>query len=323
MHKKTAILLRKFLVGKSSAEEQTELNDWYDQAPVEQPWSTKAQPWQAIKNRMWRQIEAKIKPEASTAVVINKWLRPAIAATVLIAAGISVFFIVHRPKTENILQYAKQDIHVSTSVGELKEVALCDGTHVWLNAKSSISYSKEYGKKLREISLEGEAFFQVARDTLKPFVVNTRYSITRVLGTSFTVSAYPDERQHVGVVSGKVMVKMPDSSNRSDFRLVQGEQVSLDPATNQSELENIDPEQLMSWKDNVLCFDSQALSEVAAILERKFGNQIRVTDSGLCNRQFTGTFDNETLPHILNTISLSMGLTIKQANDTIVEISGN
>lgn len=321
MNKKIALLLRKFLTGKSSETEQADLDNWFEYTANTVNTGDVLYSWPEIKDLMWKHIAGKIKPVKRVSLLSLVWFRSAIAASVLITIGISIYFLHHANKAGNT-QMATNGITISAGTSEMKQITFSDGTRVWLNARSTIRYSADYGKKTRKVDLSGEAFFDVARDATKPFVVYTLQSITKVLGTSFSVHAYPNEKQFVGVARGEVSVSLPNARGQNDCILKPGDKVSFDPHTKKVENSHINPDQLMSWKNNILYFDSLPLSEVAATLERKFGVTIHIKNAELANRLFKGTFENNELPGILGSIGLSMGLTIKQVNNTI-ELSSN
>jgi transmembrane sensor len=322
MNKKIAILLRKFLTGKSSSTEQADLDNWFEHTASTVNAGDILCSWPEIKGQMWKHIAEKIKPVKRAPLLSLVWFRSAIAASILLTVGISAYIFRFAGNNTDKPQYAATQISISTGTGEMKQIIFSDGTQVWLNARSTIRYSDDYGKKMRKVELSGEAFFEVAHDTAKPFVVYTFHSITSVLGTSFSIHAYPNEKQFVGVARGKVSVSLPNARGQNDCKLMPGEKVSFDPHTKKVENSHIDPDQLMSWKNNVLYFDSLPLSEVAATLERKFGVPIIIKNTQLANRVFKGTFENKPLSGILHSIGLSMGLTIKQVNNTF-ELSSN
>lgn len=317
MDKKIAFLLRRFLTGKATNEEKKELDTWYNQPSRPTGPNDGLSLWPKVKVQIWSRLEASMHREVPDKG-LNVWLRPAIAATIALAVGLAIWFWSVRPSSQKAPLYAEYTLKITTAAGEVKKNMFSDGTTVWLNAASTLSYRSDYGTKTREVLLNGEAYFEVAHDTVHPFIVHTRYSTTRVVGTSFTVRAYPGEVQMIGVATGKVQVQVDSADNQPIYSLIPGDKVSFDPQTAQTVSGHADLSMLMCWKDNALCFDSLPLTEVSASLQRKYKVPIRIANPVLARRQFRGSFQDVPLQKVLETLSLSMSLTITANGDTII-----
>ncbi len=147
------------------------------------------------------------------------------------------------------------------------QVVLSDGTKVYLNAGSRLNYPTYFSENVRRVFLEGEAYFEVARDTSCPFLVETAVQTIQVLGTSFNVCAYPDEQVNYAVlVSGSVAIK--DKQTGTHRVLKPGQQLSLEVATGKTVVQEVDVEQKTAWKNGLFVFDDLSLEQIMDKLAR-------------------------------------------------------
>ncbi len=141
-------------------------------------------------------------------------------------------------------------------------LVLSDGTRVWLNAESELSYPSYFSGKKRKVELKGEAYFEVTRDTSMPFIVETARMQVDVLGTSFNVSAYPGEMQHTTLVKGKVRTE----SNGNSVELTPGKQALLTDTG--ITVQDVDVNDYVGWKEKRFVFKNRPIEEVVRELER-------------------------------------------------------
>lgn len=145
-------------------------------------------------------------------------------------------------------------------------VQLQDGTRVWLNAASALRFPLSFDANQRNVTIDGEAYFEVAHRKQQPFLVHTGKQDIQVLGTSFNVYAYAEDTlQHTTLVSGAVQVRLKDSP--ATFQLSPGEQAVSD-AKAQTSIREVDPAEYVSWKDGIITLNSYALPEILGQLER-------------------------------------------------------
>lgn len=145
-------------------------------------------------------------------------------------------------------------------------VQLQDGTRVWLNAASALRFPLSFDANQRNVTIDGEAYFEVAHRKQQPFLVHTGKQDIQVLGTSFNVYAYAEDTlQHTTLVSGAVQVRLKDSP--ATFQLSPGEQAVSD-AKAQTSIREVDPAEYVSWKDGIITLNSYALPEILRQLER-------------------------------------------------------
>ena len=222
---------------------------------------------------------------------------------------------------------------IYTANGSRTHLSLPDGTKVWLNAGSRIDYGKNYGLTcngvaLREVQLTGEAFFDVAPDAHKPFIVHTRGIDIRVLGTSFNVKSYPsDKTTEATLIHGSIEVSI---RNRPKDKIILKPNEKLVVSNDDSLMKapaprrrQIRPESLLviskptyeqhsgaiietSWVDNKLIFQSEGFSELARQMERWYGVTIRFDNPQLAELQFTGSFEKETVAQAMEALRFSV-----------------
>lgn len=252
-----------------------------------------------------------------------------IAAIFVLLIGIGVI-INNSNKKEAFTEY-------NIPLGSKASIVLKDSTIVWLNAGSKLKLANNFGKKNREVFLEGEGFFDVTTDKNKPFIVNTNLIKVKALGTMFNVKAYADEKM-VETVLVEGIVKIEDN-NKNIKELKQG--ITLKPnqnfyiQTNKSNSQIINNTDKLkcnlkliaventnlytSWKDDVWEFKSESLENLASKLGRRYNVDILFVDERLKQYKFTGKLKDESLEQVLKAIELSANVKIS-VNGRIVKI---
>lgn len=157
--------------------------------------------------------------------------------------------------------------------GKDYHLALSDGTEVWINAESRLSYPSRFTGNERTVKLEGEAYFKVARDAGRPFTVQTGALSTRVLGTEFNLCAYADAAASVTLVSGRVAVKAGGSPE--EYSLSPGQELTVEP-DGKATLENVDTYARTQWKEGFFYFDHASLKEILCGLGRWYNVDIEL-----------------------------------------------
>src|SRR5690606_31958131 len=156
-----------------------------------------------------------------------------------------------------------------TPQGVKSDLTLSDGSKVILNSGSSIRYIKGFEKDKREVFLEGEAYFDVARDPEKPFAVRKANVSITALGTSFNVRAYENEDLNISLISGKVGIEML-SDHQQYVLLEQGESLQVRPEGTWSK-EAFNEEEVIGWTKKTIIFNKTSVSEAIRILENWYG----------------------------------------------------
>ena len=261
-----------------------------------------------------------------------------IVSAVAIAASLAVILFLYPFSTRTPGKHAKANSvnEVSTRLGSKTRIVLPDGSVVWLNAGSKLSYDKNYGQEDRQVVLTGEGFFDVMKDPSRPFLVHTSNVEVRVLGTLFNVKAYPDDKTtETSLIRGSLQVSIKSRpldkiilssneklvvENRADtvihaagvdkgsplMTLNQIKRNSLDNTINETQ-----------WIENKLVFDNEPFEEIALKMERWFAVEIEITDTLLMQKRLTGKFERESVEQALE------GLAYASTTAFVFERKGN
>ncbi len=231
---------------------------------------------------------------------------------------------------------------VSTKRGSKSKVTLPDGSQVWLNADSRITYNENFQGVIREVELTGEAFFDVVRDETRPFIIHTSAIDVKVLGTAFNVRSYAEEKNtETSLIRGSVeitLVKSPDKkkiilkpndklivTNNEGTLVEEGGHVKAN--NNVLKLEKINYKKKDSsavetlWISNKLAFDEETLEEIALKIERWYDVRLIIADEKLKKESYTATFEDKTLGEVMEALQASGGFRYS-INKKDVTISG-
>jgi hypothetical protein len=202
--------------------------------------------------------------------------------------------------------------------GQRSEVTLEDGTHIWLNSGSRLSYPSEFKDDSREVYLIGEAFFEVTTDARKPFFVNTPDFKIKVLGTKFNVCSYNDDPTvQTVLLEGKVSAGK-NSLFAGMVDMVPGERLVYEKTENKLVSDKVDVQLYTSWINGYLVFKNEPTTEVFKKLERHY-NQIIKTDPGLEKITFSGKLDlKDHLKEVLENISFASSVRVIEENGTLL-----
>jgi len=318
--------LARYLSGEATAREQMEMEAWLNQSEGnrEELEQTKKmlektdiyfRTSRFDTNSAWEKVNAQTTPSQGRTVQLNKRRKEATTlfykyAAVLVVAillGGVGYYIGFR----NQIPAFYSEI-VSGDKQVLNEYVLPDGTMVTLNSNSKLTFPRKFRGDIREVTIVGEAFFDVKPNPEKPFVIHAGDAQVKVLGTSFNVSAYPDdETVEVIVKTGKVQVtgnQDPELAEMREVYLTPGEKGTFFKQNRALEKTvNTDPNYL-SWKTNDLVFDNIPLGDVIRTLEKTYHVEIDVTEPELKALRYEGHFDQKPATFVLDVIRLTFDL---------------
>lgn len=261
----------------------------------------------------------------------------------LVSLGFLLLFLgFHFLTVQNPVASAQKPVwEVVTRNGSKTNLLLPDGSTVWLNAGSRLTYDSLYGTSLREVTLSGEAYFEVARNPKKPFIIHTGKINIRVLGTVFNVKSYPEENTiETSLIKGSIEVSFPSQPSKKiilkpNQKLIIDKTETNSPAKRNPGVPGSEPlisiEHLnrigtdssiteTGWMENRLYFNDMSFQDLLHNMERKYGVSFKMTDSILDTIHFTGSFQNETVSQALD----ALRLTAEQSTaDFTYEIKGN
>lgn len=180
------------------------------------------------------------------------------------------------------------------------KLALSDGTEVWLNATSKLRFPFAFNGDKREVYLEGEGYFNVAKRDGQPFIVHTAHTDITVLGTTFNVNAYNKDVTTTSLVTGKVLTRSGDK----EVILKPGQEVAIN-ANNQFNVDNFDTDEVLAWMRGLYVFHNTSLEHIAAVIERWYGVKVVFDDPSLAGKKFTGGLEKlQTLDYFLETLQI-------------------
>jgi transmembrane sensor len=193
---------------------------------------------------------------------------------------------------------------ITTPSGGQYQLILPDGTKVFLNATSILTFPSRFAADKREVSLTGEAYFEVSTDPQKPFLVNSKGQQLTVLGTHFNISAYPDELLKTTLAEGKVEISLTATPQKATLQ--PGDQSIVNPTS--ILVQKVNPDDVIAWKDGLFAFNQLPLKDVFQQLSRWYNVEIEV-NSKLDNHSFDGEIPRTyTLSQVLTLIELSTNL---------------
>lgn len=255
---------------------------------------------------------AQSKPVKKRVIVRNRRNNSWVIITAILALVVTAgYFITSKKTVEVPISAIAEQVERNTPRGHRSLISLRDGSKVSLNSETKITYDENFGVDNRRIYLEGEAFFEVAKNEDLPFVVISKNLITRALGTSFNVRDYGDEDSaSIALATGKVRVKRSQNpTNKFKIFLNPNEQVILNKSSQKWFKTTFEPEKVLSWKDNNLNFKDMKLAGIIKTLERWYDVKIKVKGTGIEKLKYegTGAFQRQSLENILKTLGYTMG----------------
>ena len=213
-------------------------------------------------------------------------------------------------------QFAMQEI--TSPSGVRSQVILPDGSNVWLNAESTIKFKVPFDQKSRDVSLSGEAFFNIRKNPDLPFIVNTGAINVKVLGTRFNYKAFKDENKiEIVLAEGKISLTTDGEKSGNEVIMKPGDRAVFDKTSNIIRLTNEKIEKYIAWHEGKLVFDETPMPEVAAQIGRWFGVDVVISDFSINSYRITTTFEDESLHQVLELLRLSSPIEIKYIQATI------
>ncbi len=246
-------------------------------------------------------IESWLKVESGIKSYQLRWIKVALkyAAIVILA------FMAGNLLRPSVLQNSEiRYSEITVPFGQMSQVTLSDGTKIWLNSGTTLRYPERFAEKQRSVSVVGEAYFQVAKNPDKPFTVNSVDMKIEVLGTSFNLSAYKEEKSSsVTLVEGKVAIQ--DNAGKTIAYLNPGQIATKNKRENTLKIREVQTNFYMAWTEGKIFFDDERLDQIAFKLERWFNVEISFADEQLKSNRFTGTIlKNKPIDQIMQALEL-------------------
>lgn len=236
--------------------------------------------------------------------ILPYWLKiAAMWICILSVASLAYYIKVFSPRNvhEDELTYKT----ITASNGDRKKITFKDGTIVWLNSGSRLSYSNAYQFRDREVKLSGEGYFEVAKMKDKPFIVRSADLSVTVLGTGFNINTFQPQKLAVTVAHGRV--KVQDQQQELSI-LTQNQQLIYNASTQQAHTLSTDASAVKSWSQNVLQFDDISMSEAAEVMSRWY--------------DVSFVFDDEKSKNCRFSVALHSGENLQKALQVIAALEG-
>ncbi len=294
-------LLKAILEETSSDQDKQEFQKWIQADSANKDTFLKMQKiWKSSKGiEVFQKIDEAadwkiIKAKSGKTVQLKKVnLFMQYAATVLVLLSLSLVYLYQT--TPGFGKYAEYK-----SLQTKNQIVLADGTEVFLNKESKIVYPKYFNSKVRNVEMEGEAYFQVKPDPTKPFIIKSGNAIIEVLGTSFNVKNEMDGTTIVSVNSGKVSLK--NQKTQEIVYLTKGEKGIIQKRkVSESKNEELN---FNSWKTNVLTFKDTPIAKVFSDLENYYGVKITNRSAKLDTLTYTNSFSNAPINKVIDELEL-------------------
>ena len=371
LHNKLWDLIARKLSGEATAEELAELEKLLRAHPdMHYPMQTVADLWhhstpdtedaqQAFARHSNRMKELGVdfppekEPSFETPIYSSRrkyWL---LSTALLVLMVISYYsYSLFSPAASNLARAKADKSEVSTKYGSRTKLLLPDGTQVWLNSGSKLSYDKTYGSGLREVALSGEAYFDVVKNPAQPFIIHTTSIDIKVLGTAFNVKSFPGEKNtETSLIRGSIEVTLRNHPAQKiilspNEKLITANEVMATETTQHAEsaltakqaaekqaARQEEPIAQVShltyqprdstvietsWMDNKLIFRSETFEELAVKMERWYGVSIKFADEAIKPKRLNGVFENETIQQALQALQLITPFSYKMTKAEIV-----
>lgn len=238
--------------------------------------------------RLFSSIEKKTISKMKTRRLFLQYMKYAAAVVLGIGVSLSTLYLTNQENLSTVGNYK-----LVTSKGEKSYLQLPDGTRVWLNSCTTLEYAENYGHSNRSIYLDGEAYFEVSKNSEKPFVVKLKKQEITVLGTIFNVQAYGHESySEVTLLTGRILLEAFNERGESMSRMyLKPDQKALsDNSTGSVSLQEVNASLSNAWINGEYKFKDEPLASIVKRLENYYNVKIHLEDKRLEKIRYTGTF---------------------------------
>ena len=300
-------ILYRFFEGKASLEEEKEVCDWTE--------ASEENMQEYIKERKYFDlllVQNKKNntpyPSSGKVYLLNNLIKYAAVVLLLIMCGLQVYYITKPEKNSEMNT-------ITVPTGQRVNLLLSDGTNVWLNSGSKMRYPASFTKGKREVTLDGEGYFEVAKDTTSRFIVKAGEIEVEALGTTFNVKAYQEDGELTTTLfEGKVRT----SVGKDEVILKPDESLSFDKSSRRMIVSDDLAAYARMWKDNELVFKGATMEEVAVMLDRLYNVKVRFASEKVKHYRFSGVIKNNSLDNVIELISLTAPIMYKKVGGEII-----
>lgn len=302
-------ILQRYVEGNVSSEEIIAVVDWLDadESHVREFMALHKLNDISLLNQPDSKVDVQKKKKTITFRQIGYELAKIAAILILFWGGTKLYETTS--VKENVIAY--QTLYVPA--GQRAELILPDSTHVWLNARSKLVYPISFGKDIRQVELNGEAYFDVIHNEKQPFVVKTPQMDIQVLGTEFNVTAYSSSSDfEVALLRGCIELSSPRLS--SNYRMKEKEHIRLQ--NNKLISKDISDYDYFRWKEGLICFNNESVATIIEKLKLYYDIDIEVYNQKFINSRYTGKFrTKDGIEQVLRVLQIEHKFTYTKNND--------
>ncbi|MBN2481083.1 MAG: FecR family protein [Bacteroidales bacterium] len=334
-------MLARHFAGETLAEEEIEMSEWLKNPDHYIIYNQIKSDWKILENMKtqfnadlaWTKLHKRIiQKEPDTVLTYDTpmvkhdtpsglrklWKASPYQTLIRIAASVVIIlatgFVLYATGFFSALKY--RNINVVTLANEaIKTVLLPDGSHVYLNSGTTLAYPRQFKNKTRQVSLSGEAFFDVTADASNPFVIKANGALVKAVGTSFNINAREIE-QHVDVFVESGKVELMEANNADNSVLLEPGYIGT-LAQNKVNSKISEDRNCIAWKTRQMEFYYTQLSEVLEILNDVYKVEIIIREPGIDTTRIIGEYNNDPLDHILDVICTQNHLKIEKSDNKI------
>lgn len=312
-------LIARYLSGTCNADEQQQVREWIREYP--DVMDELSLIWQQVPSdeftpdleKALRKVNQRIDAKEPKRSRVRLYT---LLASVAAVAAVVILILINNINVSKDVTIDPLLLTLSSGTEETLEYTLPDGSKIWLNRSSALHYPETFEGDLREVYLEGEAFFEVSPDAERPFIIHANHTLTRVVGTSFGIRAVKGADEVIVTVSTGV-INFSAEGKTTPIELRQGEQGICNPEQQKLEKNHHPDPNSLAWKTKILFFKQSPLPEVARIIENIYHTTLSV-DSSASDLRLTATFEQLNLQEIMQVIEMTLQVKAETNGEGIV-----
>jgi transmembrane sensor len=309
-------LLEKYINNQCTPDEKALVEEWYSLVGSDGALPRNKRDWEVLKSLIWLKIKKRLK-DAESPVFFTTFLK--FAASVLVLLGLS--FLVFRNYNLPLTSSA-ESLTFRNEGANPKRIRLRDGSVLTLFPRAHLVLAQDFNQTERRVQLNGDAHFEIAHNTQKPFLVETGATITKVIGTSFTIKSNKNETIEVLVNTGRVAVFEKDAEEKRENGVVltANQKVVFFKEKQLFVTGIVDAPKVVANMDsrNSFVYKNELFSDVITHFEKAYGIEIVFENEALARCQLTGDFTGNTLYDNLDIIGLVLGVSYQIKGTTIL-----
>lgn len=300
-------LLQRYIRGKVSEEERLKVVSWLDENP------DNMREFLALR----KLYDISLWHTDTEQKTLHKKFIPTIRRIAIETLKIAAIFLIGIFVTKQFVEQKVEDIQIQTihvPTGQRAELTLADGTHVWLNSRSTLKFPNKFGTNKRNVELNGEGYFSVHHDKKRPFTVQTEKYAIHVLGTEFNVKAYHNSPLfETALLNGSVEISSLTMPKR--LRLKPNEMaIASQEGLNTSHIPDYN---YFKWKEGLFCFEDESIQSLIEKLQLYYDIKIDVQRPSLLQYRYSGKFRiKDGIDHVLKVLQLKHKFTYTKNEET-------